>query len=367
MRILVNVARSVFIFCLLIAISLFGESCGKTEKPKEAPKAARATPITTVKAETTTLEIRESSVGTVESRNSPTISAEIAGVIKQIFADNGSRVKAGDLLAKVDDADIKLRVSATASDVARLEVLSQNQDKTVRRLRPLFSQKTIPENQMDDAEAQLKALREQLNSARSQLDSAERELKKTSVLSPFSGKIESRLVSTGDFLSVGKPMFVLSNDDKMQIHLPFPETVAGKIKTGQMVKLSLPSVPGSQYEETISEVRPSINAASKAIDAIINKTNSDGWKSGASVVAAVLVEVHRNAVVVPSASVVLRPAGEVVYVVEGGVVKQRVVTKGERQGDQVEITSGLKNGETVALDGAGFLTDGAAIKVQEPK
>jgi RND family efflux transporter MFP subunit len=347
--------------------AVFFSACNKQEKPKEAPKTARSTPITTTKAGTRTLEIRENSVGYIESRNSPTISSEAMGRVKQLFVDNGAFVKAGDLLARLDDTDVKLRITAIQSDVNRLETLAANQERNIQRLRTLASQKVISENQMEDAEAQLKALREQITGARAQLGSAERDLEKTGIQSPVSGKIENRLISVGDFLTVGKPLFIISNEDKYQVHLPFPETVNSRIKVGQPVRLSLPSMPGKEFGGTISEVRPAINAGSKAIDAIINKNNPDGWKSGASIIASVLVDVHKNAVVVAPASIVLRPAGEVVYVVEGNLVRQRIVKIGERQNDVVEIISGLKDGEVVALDGAAFLSDGAPVKIQEPK
>jgi hypothetical protein len=74
---------------------------------------------------------------------------------------------------------------------------------------------------------------------------------------------------------------------------------------------------------------------------------------------------NENAVVVPEQSVVLRPAGKVVYLIADGKAKQQAVQVGSKQRGLVEISSGLKGGETVALDGAGFLSDGAVVNVRE--
>lgn len=346
-----------------LAVLLIFTSCGKQSATQSAGKAQRATPITVAKAQTQTLELREESVGRIESRNSPTISAEVAGKVKRVLAENGAKVKVDDLLATLDDADIKLRVSAIKSDLNRLKTLTANQERNLKRLRPLARKNVISENQIDDAEAQLKAMREQLDGAQAQLSSAERDLAKTEVRSPVSGRVENRMISVGDFMTPGKPMFMISNEDKYQAHLPFPETVSGKLRVGETVTLSLPVDPGKEYAGVVNEIRPVINAGSKAIDVIVYQDNPGGWKSGASITGKVLVDTHKDAVVVPAICVVLRPAGEVIYAIEGNIARQRVVKTGVRLNDVIEITEGLKAGESVAQDGAAYLSDGATVKI----
>jgi multidrug efflux pump subunit AcrA (membrane-fusion protein) len=86
---------------------------------------------------------------------------------------------------------------------------------------------------------------------------------------------------------------------------------------------------------------------------------------GASVRADVVLQRRPDAIMVPQVALVRRPAGDVVYVVEEQKVREQPVRRGERNGEQVEIIEGLKGGETVAVDGAGFLTNGASISVVE--
>ena len=107
-----------------------------------------------------------------------------------------------------------------------------------------------------------------------------------------------------------------------------------------------------------------VGTSNRAFEAIVEVQNPGDWKPGASVNASVVVAEHPNAVVVPEPSLVLRPVGKVVYVIRNGKAVQRIVTIGERSGGNVEITSGLAAGETVAVDGAGFLTDKTDVKVQ---
>ena len=79
----------------------------------------------------------------------------------------------------------------------------------------------------------------------------------------------------------------------------------------------------------------------------------------------VVIDVRRGATVIPEQSAVLRPAGSVVYVPEGNIVKERAVQTGLLRNGEIEILAGLKAGETVVMDGAGMLTDGARIKLRE--
>ena len=139
------------------------------------------------------------------------------------------------------------------------------------------------------------------------------------------------------------------------------------IKVGQMVRLSTPTAPDASVTGKIEQVRPMVGGSSRAFDAIVAVKNPGGWKPGASVNGAVMLEEHAQAVAVPEVSVVLRPAGKVVYVIENGKAVQRIVTTGVRQDGLVEILSGVSAGETVAVDGAGFLTDKAAVAVQAEK
>jgi multidrug efflux pump subunit AcrA (membrane-fusion protein) len=101
---------------------------------------------------------------------------------------------------------------------------------------------------------------------------------------------------------------------------------------------------------------------------VIVKFDSDGkFRGGGTVNAQVVTGRKENAVVVPEQSVVLRPAGKVVYLVEDGKAIQRIVETGIRKDGFIEILSGLSGGETVVADGAGFLTNNAPVAVARPR
>jgi hypothetical protein len=108
-----------------------------------------------------------------------------------------------------------------------------------------------------------------------------------------------------------------------------------------------------------------VGTNNRAVEALVDLPAGTDWPPGGSVTAR-LVLASRDGVVVPAASVVRRPAGDVVYVVQDGKATERKVTVGVRTSERAEVLTGVEPGETVALAGAGFLTDGALVAVRDP-
>jgi RND family efflux transporter MFP subunit len=335
------------------------------EARKAAPTkagAARAVLIGTVTAQPRALEIYEDVVGSLENVMDPKIAAEVAGRVTRVLGFTGKRVKQGELLAEIDAVDFEIQQRADQAEIARLASLLEQQERVVERNRKLVSQGFISQNAIDDAIAQRNALRQQLAAARAKADATGRGLTKARVLAPIDGEIETQNVAPGDYVKVGDPLFALVGTQRMRAHLLFPESASTRIRTGLKVRLESPAAPGRAIESTIEEIKPTVSAGNRALDAIVRFETSDGaFRGGGSVNARVVLEVKNDALMVPEQSVVLRPAGKVVYVIAANRAAQRVVETGLKQDGLQEILKGLAPGEVIATDGAGFLSDGAAV------
>jgi RND family efflux transporter MFP subunit len=266
------------------------------------------------------------------------------------------------VLAVLDGRDTNLSRQAAQAEAGRVENLSANQSRNLERLRQLREKNFISQAALDDAIAQNAATQNQLSGARAQLGLAERNVGKTNVVSPVDGRVEKQIAVTGQYVKVGDPMFQVVSLNKLRARLPFPETLSGQVRRGMSVQIRAAG-SDAMLSGKIGEIRPMAGATNRAFDAYAMLDNPGNWRPGATVTASVVLEEHADAVTVPEQSVVLRPAGEVVYVVEAGKARQRVVQVGINQGGRVEITAGLRAGETVVVDGAGFLSDGAAVTV----
>jgi len=146
------------------------------------------------------------------------------------------------------------------------------------------------------------------------------------------------------------------------IRLPFPEHVARRLRIGQSVHLTSFDAAAKTATAHVKEIRPALNSSTQTMEVIAVLPAGQEWYSIGSVRGEIVVAVRRGAIVVPEQAVVLRPAGSVVYVPEGGMVKERTVQTGQLRDGEFEILTGLMAGETVVVDGSGLLSDGARIK-----
>ncbi|MCF8173752.1 MAG: efflux RND transporter periplasmic adaptor subunit [Burkholderiaceae bacterium] len=353
---------------LLALIALALSACGqKAEEKKAVPPPSLITVTQAAKGE---FEVVLETLGTLEVLADPKIGAEVAGRVTQVLARTGKMVKAGELLAVIDAGDVTLQNKADEADARRIEALARQQEKLAERQQALMDKGFLSKNAGEDVAAQRAALSAQFDAARARADNSRRAVGKTQVRAPIDGIIEVQIVSPGEYVKVGDPLFNLVAPKKLRAHLPFAESAGPRLKPGQEVRLISPLTPGKVHTSRIKDIRPGIVESGRNLDVLVDLDNDGSLRGGGTVNASVIVAARAEALTVPEQSVVLRPAGKVVYVVsdEGGQKKalQKLVKVGARRGGRVEILEGLAGGEIIVLDGAGFLTNGAPVAIKEP-
>lgn len=340
-------------------------SCGNKSDNKEEKKP-QGSLISVTTAESKSLELREEAIGTLEGLIDPTVGAEAAGRVLKVFAHPGNVVKKGDPLVLIDATDYNLQRNEAQSEVARLEALVANQGRIVERNQILVTKKFISQNALEDVTTQHAALQEQLDGAKARIAIIDHNRAKTKLISPIDGVVQKQIVSTGDYVKIGDPLLQIISKQRLRAHLPLPESIAAKLHAGIKVRLITPT-SNTEVISTIHELKPLISETSRAVDVIVDVNDQNGWQPGASVKGLIILGEHKEAVIVPEESVVLRPAGEVVYVIKDNLAIQHIVKTGLRQDGKIEIIEGLNAGEIIATNGAAFLTDQAKIKIEANK
>jgi membrane fusion protein (multidrug efflux system) len=328
----------------------------------------RVVAVTLTEAGREDVQVELFSVGRLISKNTPTLAAEINARVIEFLVDEGDVVQQGQELILLDTTASDLARREALADIQRLKVSIANEERRVARYRDLKTKDMMPQERLDDAEAKLAVDRASLTAALARLAIAEDRLEKARMTSPVNGIVERRHVSVGDYVKVGGPMVTVTDNRSLRAELPFPETVGGRLRVGQGILLESPLAPGHVVEAEVNHIRPQVGSMSRAVVVIVELENPGPWRPEGTVEAKLVVESRAGAVVVPMASLVKRPAGDVVFVPEGPAaerVRQRVVTVGERQNGHIEIREGLDAGELVVAEGAQYLTDGARVTVQE--
>ena len=344
--------------------SLLLSACNKTPdtNKKETASGAKATQISVVKVQAQNLSVYEEAIGTLEGVIDPTVAAEISARVIKVLVHPGQTVKKGQTIALLDGSDFGFQRQESQTEVARIEALLANQTKVVERNRTLVDKNFISKNALDDASAQENALKQQLAGAKSRISTINHNNAKNRVTAPTDGIVEKQLVAAGDFVRVGDPILQIISKQLLRAHLPFPEHIAAKLKPGLPILLTTPT-SSKQVKSVINQLKPQIVANNRSIDVIADVRNEADWQPGASVKGRVLFGERASAITVPEQSVILRPAGEVVYQIENNEAVQRIVKTGLLQNGQVEILEGLQGNETIAVDGAAFLTDKAKVNI----
>ena len=348
---------------IILIVALLVAACGDKTNEKDASKnEIKPTLVTVTQIKNQPVETIEEAVGSLEGLIDATVAAEVMARVIKVHVVAGEAVKQGQLIATLDASDFAMQRNEAQAEIARIQALLENQAKVVARNQALVDKKFISQNAVDTEVAQEKVLRQQLEAAKARVGSINHNSSKSRVLAPVGGTVEKRLVGTGDFVRVGDPIVQIVSKQKLRAHLPFPEHIAAKFKAGQKVRLSTPASK-TVVETVVHEMKPMVTENSRTVDLIADITNQADWQPGASVTGIVVLGEQPAALMIPEQSLVLRPAGEVAYVVRDGIAHQAVVKVGQHQNGMVEILSGLQANDVIVVDGAGFLTDKAPIKV----
>jgi RND family efflux transporter MFP subunit len=319
--------------------------------------------VSTTTATTMNLNEEESVMGMIYSRASPEIAAEVSGRVISVIADIGDVVDKGQVLARIDSEKYDLQLAQSKAEIARLSALLVNQELDLKRAEKLFKDNLVSAEMVDRARAEFNALSEQINAANAQLRNSERLIEETEIKAPIKTKVAAKYVDIGDFVQNGMIVYELVDTNNLRVALSFPEYQSLKLKKGLTVFLTTPTSRDQNVETIIKEIKPSVNSNNRSITAIVDFDNPGSWVPGASTQARIILSTYQDAVVLPQLAVVRRSIGDVVYLIQNDIAVEQPVDTGLEKDGFIHIISGLKHGDIVALDGAGFLTNGTQIKI----
>ena len=340
--------------------------------------------------------------GTLGAEDQVVIGTKVPGRLAEISIDMGTRVRRGQVLARLDASDYRLRVDQAEAALhqarARLglplsgtdERIDPEQTSIVRQARAvlqeaqltrdrsatLMEQNLIARAQLDTAEANLKvaegryqdALEEVRNrqallaQRRSELDLARQQLADTTMASPIDGAVAMKQASVGEYLAAGAPVATVVQMHPLRLRVNVPEREAVDVRTGQAVRLTVEGDP-TVYQGRVVRLSPIVQEQSRTLSVEAEVPNERGaMKPGAFARAEVVTEASQPVIRVPAAALVTFAGIEKLLVVRQGKIVEVRVQTGRRASDSVEIVSGLKPGEQVVLQ-PGNLAPGQAVVV----
>jgi len=346
---------------LLIVLLLGTAGCSSNRtSPNGSPERLTDVAVATVQASSVPDSIE--AVGTVRAIQTADVASQISGNILEVRVHEGDRVRAGQLLALIDDAVPRAAADqAVAAEESAKQALSAAESDyalasaTLERYQGLYEKKEISALQYDQvktraqsAQAQRDLARAQLSRATAALVEARVSLGHSQVEAPFGGLITQKKIDPGTFASVGTPLFTLENTGRYRLEATLNESDMPPIRVGGRASVSIDGLSAGELAGNVSQIIPAADPASRTFLVKIDLPTNSGLRSG------LFGRAHfprgtRTALVIPKTAVVSRGQMQVVYALDtGNIATLRYVTTGNGLGQQVEVLSGLASGERVA-------------------
>jgi membrane fusion protein (multidrug efflux system) len=292
-----------------------------------------------------------SAIGSLESPETTTVASEISGLVVAIDIPEGRYVKAGHLLARLDDAEARATLS-----IARARL--RNAEARLARLRSLRESRVSSEQALDDAVAEFDA-------AQGAVDESQTRLLKTKIRAPFDGILGLRQVNQGQYLDSGTAVVEITQVDPLQLDFGIPQRHASDLDFGQRV-LGTVGRCGQRFEATVDAIDPRVDPGTRAVRLQAAVPNEDGkLLPGMAVRVRLVVGVLPDAVVIPQEAIVRQGTKHLAYVLDDeDQARQREITLGTFFVDGVHIVAGIEPGDRVVVAGHQKLRPGAPTRPQ---
>jgi membrane fusion protein (multidrug efflux system) len=340
-------------------------ACGEVEKSELATPAR---PVVVAPVSVRDFEEQIVASGELLAKHQADVSAQIAGEITEIHADEGDPVAEGDIVLKIDPERRNLDLEVAQAGVGEAQAAVAERKRELRRVSALAGSHIAAESKLDQAETGLKTARARLRAARAQLGSAERAVRDATVRARFPGHIARRWVDRGEFVSTGQKLFELVSLDPIEVEFYLPEADTSRVKLGDPIRLTVAPYPDEEFEAVVDVVSPTIDRRTRTLRVKAMIANEDGRLSPGLFARAYLgVARHEGVVTVPEEAILQRADGSVVFKLTAeNRVERRVVRTGVIRDGWVEIVDGLVAGDAVVRRGHSELVDGSAVVPRNP-
>ena len=403
---MMRITRNALLALLIPALGL-ASACSGTRDESSAkaegrdPKAAAPIDVSTAPVVERNMRRSLEVVGSLEAEEKVTLSSQASGNLDEITVDVGTAVKRGQVIARIDARDLKLKVEQAEAALHQAEAklgwtggekFDPLRQADVRQARAAMErarydltaaqdlvehgdvsrqQYDVAQKAFEQAEARYQSavenvrnLQASVEEKRAALALAKKQLQDVDVVSPVNGVVKEKIASRGEYLQPGKAIATVVQVNPLRLKIEFPESSAAAVKHGQQVTMKVDSFPGREFSGRITRINPSLDEKNRSLMAEAEVPNPAGLlRPGMFAHVEVRPDASGVALMIPEKSVVSLAGVNKVFVVDGGRAIERKVRLGERDGGMVEIVEGIKSGEHVITSNTDKLADGSAVVV----
>lgn len=334
---------------MLLALAACGQQQGAGPQDKKPSDAPAAVVVETGLVALRPIEASYNATATLEAPNEAQVVAKTSGVLLQLLVEEGDRVTAGQVLARLESERQKL-------DVQRAEAMLRKLEAERERSRELFERKLIAADVYEK-------IRYDVDTQKAAWEMARLELSYTSIVAPINGVIASRSAKVGNLIQLNSPLFRIVDAKKLEAVLNVPERELATMNTGVPVTLLADAVPGKVFHGEVARISPVVDAGSGTFRVVAAFDAQDVLKPGMFARVAVRYDVRNDVLTIPRTALLDQDGEPAVYAVRDNIATRVAVRTGFMSGELVEVLDGINAGEQVVTAGKIALRDGAAVEV----
>lgn len=355
---------------LTLALAL--AACGKGGKPDEAKAGAAKTTAPLLLAPEDLRKVGQSGLigspvitGAIQPARRADLRAEVAAVVLQVAKDNGERVRAGDLIIRLDPTSIRDGLTSAEEALRASQQSFEQAERVLARQRTLNQQGMISLQGLEDAEVRRNAAQSELAAAKARAVTARQQVSRTEVRAPFDGVVSERKISVGDTVQIGRELVKVIDPASMRFEGQVSADRLGELKLGQPVAFRINGFGDAEFQGRLARIDAAANATTRQVELIAEFNDRAKAPQVSGLYAEGRVEsADRKALVLAEGSVQRQGDNAFVWKVAGNQLKKVPVTLGERDDrrGEVVIASGLALGDEVLRSPTGSLVDGAPVQ-----
>ncbi len=341
-------------------------SRGKAADTPDAERAAMA-----VNAENVVLveagEIRSGPAlsGTLQPKNQATLRAEVPGAVVRVYAEEGERVSAGQVLARIDDAALRESWLSARSGMRSAEENAILARRNAERATRLSEAGAIAERDLEGSRLSSQSAEAALADAKARLTNAERMLAKTEIRAPFAGVVSARPVNSGDVVQAGTALVTVVDPSRLEIEANVPAEAIAYLTTGKPVDFTVSGYGDRAFTGVVERISPTLDPATRQVKVRVSIVNPGQALVGGLFARGRIATERHEGLSAPFLAVEKRGGADLVVRLRNGTVEHVPVELGLRddQKERVEIRSGLADGDTLLVGAARTIAPGTPVRV----
>ncbi len=343
-------------------LAAFALGCG-AEEPQTPAHDLAPVPVRVVPATQVQVPVVTPALAATRAPASAVLASRLMARVRSVPVAEGDRVRRGQVLASLEDDDLKARLDQARAGLRDAEAQLAQASREAQRRRQLARDQALPQEGLDQAETQYTRAQAGEQAARAGVAQAEVELGYTQLRSPVDGVVVTKYAQPGDLSTPGTPLLAIESLDPLEVIAEVGESLFSRLTLGQEVGVEIPALAQVQRGQ-ISALVPAADPQSRTFRVKVELPNPD-YRLGSGLYARVLLPTgDRPALLVPAAALVHEGQLEGLFVADTGKARLRWVRLGQARGDQYEVLSGLEPGQQVICPPPPGLREGMAVEVR---